>query len=83
VRIIQGFQAQLQKRVIAMALKAQEQQALRIPWRSASSLEFRSSAISHRGSWPWAWFGFAWRIKGTRRFQNVWCHCAMIAGRVS
>jgi 2-polyprenyl-6-methoxyphenol hydroxylase-like FAD-dependent oxidoreductase len=32
VRIIQAFQAQLQKRVIATALKAQEQQALHIPW---------------------------------------------------
>src|SRR5262249_25153676 len=32
VLIIQTFQALLQKRVIAMALKAQEQQALRIPW---------------------------------------------------
>jgi 2-polyprenyl-6-methoxyphenol hydroxylase-like FAD-dependent oxidoreductase len=32
VRIIQGFQTQIQKRVIATALKAQEQQGLRIPW---------------------------------------------------
>ena len=32
VMIIQAFQTQLQKRVIAMALKAREQQALRIPW---------------------------------------------------
>ena len=32
VRIIQGFQAQLQKRVIATALRAQEQPGLRIPW---------------------------------------------------
>jgi 2-polyprenyl-6-methoxyphenol hydroxylase-like FAD-dependent oxidoreductase len=32
VRIIQAFQAQLQKRVIATALRAQGQQALRIPW---------------------------------------------------
>ena len=32
VLIIQTFQALLQKRVIAMALQAQEQQALRIPW---------------------------------------------------
>jgi 2-polyprenyl-6-methoxyphenol hydroxylase-like FAD-dependent oxidoreductase len=32
VRIIQAFQAQLQKRVVATALRAQGQQALRIPW---------------------------------------------------
>jgi 2-polyprenyl-6-methoxyphenol hydroxylase-like FAD-dependent oxidoreductase len=32
VRIIQAFQAQLQKRVITTALRAQGQQALRIPW---------------------------------------------------
>jgi len=32
VRIIQAFQAQIQKRVIAMALKAREQQGLNIPW---------------------------------------------------
>jgi 2-polyprenyl-6-methoxyphenol hydroxylase-like FAD-dependent oxidoreductase len=32
VRIIQAFQAQLQKRVIATGLRAQGQQALRIPW---------------------------------------------------
>ena len=32
VRIIQAFQTQLQKRVIATALRAREQQALRIPW---------------------------------------------------
>jgi 2-polyprenyl-6-methoxyphenol hydroxylase-like FAD-dependent oxidoreductase len=32
VRIIQGFQAQLQKRVIATALRAQGQPGLRIPW---------------------------------------------------
>jgi 2-polyprenyl-6-methoxyphenol hydroxylase-like FAD-dependent oxidoreductase len=32
VRIIQGLQAQLQKRVIASALRAQEQPGLRIPW---------------------------------------------------
>jgi len=42
VRIIQGLQAQLQKRVIAMALNAQEQQALRIPWviRLAAQIPF-------------------------------------------
>jgi 2-polyprenyl-6-methoxyphenol hydroxylase-like FAD-dependent oxidoreductase len=32
VRIIQAFQTQLQKRVIATALRAQEQTGLRIPW---------------------------------------------------
>ncbi len=32
VRIIQAFQTQIQKRVIATALKAQEQQGLIIPW---------------------------------------------------
>ena len=32
VRIIQAFQAQLQNRVIAPALRAQEQSGLRIPW---------------------------------------------------
>jgi 2-polyprenyl-6-methoxyphenol hydroxylase-like FAD-dependent oxidoreductase len=32
VRIIQAFQTLIQKRVIASALEAQEQQALRIPW---------------------------------------------------
>lgn len=32
VRIIQALQAQMQKRVIATALQAREQQALRIPW---------------------------------------------------
>jgi 2-polyprenyl-6-methoxyphenol hydroxylase-like FAD-dependent oxidoreductase len=32
VRIIQAFQTQLQKRVIATALRTREQQALRIPW---------------------------------------------------
>jgi 2-polyprenyl-6-methoxyphenol hydroxylase-like FAD-dependent oxidoreductase len=32
VRIIQAFQTQLQNRVIATALKAQEQQGLNIPW---------------------------------------------------
>jgi 2-polyprenyl-6-methoxyphenol hydroxylase-like FAD-dependent oxidoreductase len=32
VRIIQAFQTQLQKRVIATALRAQEQRALHIPW---------------------------------------------------
>ena len=32
VRIIQTLQTQLQKRVIATALKAQEQEGLRIPW---------------------------------------------------
>jgi 2-polyprenyl-6-methoxyphenol hydroxylase-like FAD-dependent oxidoreductase len=32
VRIIQGFQSQIQKRVIAMALRAQEQRSLSIPW---------------------------------------------------
>jgi 2-polyprenyl-6-methoxyphenol hydroxylase-like FAD-dependent oxidoreductase len=32
VSIIQAFQAQMQKRVIALALKAQEQQALHVPW---------------------------------------------------
>jgi len=32
VRIIQALQAQLQKRVIAMALKSREQQGLSIPW---------------------------------------------------
>jgi 2-polyprenyl-6-methoxyphenol hydroxylase-like FAD-dependent oxidoreductase len=32
VRIIQTFQTQIQKRVIATALKAQEQQGLSIPW---------------------------------------------------
>ena len=32
VRIIQAFQTQLQKRVIATALRAQEQTALTIPW---------------------------------------------------
>ncbi|HEX4542813.1 MAG TPA: FAD-dependent oxidoreductase [Candidatus Acidoferrum sp.] len=32
VRIIQAFQTQLQKRVIATALRAQEQRTLRIPW---------------------------------------------------
>jgi 2-polyprenyl-6-methoxyphenol hydroxylase-like FAD-dependent oxidoreductase len=32
VRIIQAFQTQIQKRVIATALKAQQQQGLEIPW---------------------------------------------------
>jgi 2-polyprenyl-6-methoxyphenol hydroxylase-like FAD-dependent oxidoreductase len=32
VRIIQAFQTQLQKRVIATALRAQEQRTLHIPW---------------------------------------------------
>jgi hypothetical protein len=32
VRIIQAFQTLIQKRVIASALEAQEQQGLRIPW---------------------------------------------------
>jgi 2-polyprenyl-6-methoxyphenol hydroxylase-like FAD-dependent oxidoreductase len=32
VRIIQAFQTQIQRRVIATALKAQEQQGLNIPW---------------------------------------------------
>ena len=32
VRIIQAFQTQLQKRVIATALRAQGQTALQIPW---------------------------------------------------
>ena len=32
VRIIQAFQTQIQKRVIATALRAQEQTALAIPW---------------------------------------------------
>jgi 2-polyprenyl-6-methoxyphenol hydroxylase-like FAD-dependent oxidoreductase len=32
VRIIQALQSQLQKRVIATALRAQEQTALHIPW---------------------------------------------------
>ena len=32
VRIIQAFQTQIQRRVIATALRAQEQQGLRIPW---------------------------------------------------
>ena len=32
VRIIQAYQTQLQKRVIATALRAQEQQALSVPW---------------------------------------------------
>jgi 2-polyprenyl-6-methoxyphenol hydroxylase-like FAD-dependent oxidoreductase len=32
VRIIQAFQTQIQKRVIARALRAREQQALSIPW---------------------------------------------------
>jgi 2-polyprenyl-6-methoxyphenol hydroxylase-like FAD-dependent oxidoreductase len=32
VRIIQAFQTQLQKRVIATALRAQEQQGLSVPW---------------------------------------------------
>jgi 2-polyprenyl-6-methoxyphenol hydroxylase-like FAD-dependent oxidoreductase len=32
VRIIQAFQTQVQKRVIATALGAQEQQSLRVPW---------------------------------------------------
>jgi len=32
VRIVQAFQTQLQKRVIAMALRAREQQGLSIPW---------------------------------------------------
>jgi 2-polyprenyl-6-methoxyphenol hydroxylase-like FAD-dependent oxidoreductase len=32
VRIIQAFQSQIQKRVVATALKAQDQQGLHIPW---------------------------------------------------
>jgi 2-polyprenyl-6-methoxyphenol hydroxylase-like FAD-dependent oxidoreductase len=32
VRIIQAFQTQLQKRVIATALRSKEQRALHIPW---------------------------------------------------
>jgi 2-polyprenyl-6-methoxyphenol hydroxylase-like FAD-dependent oxidoreductase len=32
VRIIQAFQTLIQKRVIAAALKAEEQEGLRIPW---------------------------------------------------
>lgn len=32
VRIIQAFQTQIQKRVIARALEAREQQVLRVPW---------------------------------------------------
>jgi hypothetical protein len=32
LRIIRAFQTQIQKRVIATALKAQEQQGLNIPW---------------------------------------------------
>lgn len=32
VRIIQAFQTQIQKRVIATALEAREQQGLSIPW---------------------------------------------------
>jgi len=32
VRIIQAFQTQIQRRVIATALEAQEQQGLSIPW---------------------------------------------------
>jgi hypothetical protein len=32
VRIIQALQTQIQKRVIATALQAQEQRSLRIPW---------------------------------------------------
>jgi len=32
VRIIQAYQTQLQKRVIATALRAQEKQGLNVPW---------------------------------------------------